>query len=193
MPVNLYEKLTRGFPRLPRLVVISITPFAPLEPHTAVAAASLSTSIFAISSTFTERSEEYSSSDAFWKSKFWSGLSNILPSTTISGSALPLIVVTPRRRIDVPAPRLPEFATISSPAISPCKASSAEVNAIPSTSERLKVDCATVISFLAMLRPPDVPREPFTTISFRFVFSDSSFTSNVALSPIVTLYFLQPT
>ena len=191
--MNLYEKFTRGFPRLPRFVVISITPFAPFEPHTAVAAASFSTSIFKISSTLTERSDEYSSSEAFWKSKLLSGLSNMIPLTTISGSALPLIVVTPRRRIVVPAPRLPEFATMSSPAISPCNASSAEVNAIPSTSERLKVDCATEISFLAMFRPPEFVRVPLTTISLRLVFSASSFTSKVVLSPIVTLYFLQPT
>ena len=94
------------------------------------------------------------SSLAFWKSKFSSGLSKILPSTTMSGSALPLILVTPRRRIDVPAPRLPELATMSRPAIWPCRASSAEVMARPSTSAMLNVCAATDTSRSGMASPP---------------------------------------
>ena len=99
----------------------------------AVAAASFSTVMLAISSTLTANSDENASSSALSKSMSLELYSNILSSTTISGSALPLSVDTPRKRIDVPEPRLPDVATMSRPAISPCSASSAEVNAIPST------------------------------------------------------------
>ena len=43
---------------------------------------------------------------------------------------------------------------MSRPAISPCRASSADVNARPSTSSMLNVWVATVISFTGMFRPP---------------------------------------
>ena len=109
------------------------------------------------------------------------------------GSALPLMVDTPRRRIVVPAPRLPELLTISRPAISPCKASSAEVNAIPSTSERLKVCCDTDISFFWILRPPELARRPRTVTSLSVVFSSSSLMANVVSSPIFFFQVLLPT
>ena len=133
---------------------MEMTPLAPREPQMAVAAASFRTSMASMSEGLTESSEAYVSSLAFWKSKFSSGLSKILPSTTMSGSALPLILVTPRRRIDVPAPRLPELATMSRPAIWPCRASSAEVMARPSTSAMLNVCAATDTSRSGMASPP---------------------------------------
>ena len=156
----------RGTPREPRLVVIKMTPLEPREPHTAVAAASFSTVMLAISSTLTDNSEEYCSSSALAKSKSSSGLSKILSSTTISGFALADNVVTPRRRICEPAPRLPELETMSKPAISPCRASSAEVKAKPLTCSMSITCCETEISFFCSIRPPELPRRPLTTTSW---------------------------
>ena len=121
-PVNLYEKLIRVFPAVPRRVVISRTPLAPFAPQMAVAAASFSTLISLISSGLIERRvENCSSLSRFSKSTFCTsaGSSKMLPSTTIRGSAEPWMELTPRRRIEVPAPTLPEFATMSRPAIFP--------------------------------------------------------------------------
>ena len=172
---------------------MSSTPFEPCAPQTAVAAASFSTVILAISSTFTESSEAYCSSLAFWKSKFSSGLSKILSSTTISGLASPVIVVTPRRRIVVPAPRLPELATMSRPAISPCSASSAEVKARPSTFSIFSACCETDISFLEIIRPPELLRFDFTTTSFNCVSSGSNLTLKTVWLPMFITFVLSPT
>ena len=164
-----------------------MTPFEPCAPHTAVAAASLSTVMLAISSTFTESSDAYCSSLALAKSKSSSGLSKTLSSTTISGLALPVMEVTPRRRMEVPAPRLPELDTMSRPAISPCSASSAEVKAIPFTFSKSKVCCETDTSFLEIIRPPDEDRLALITTSCSWVPSASSLMLNTVRLPIVTI------
>ena len=189
----MYLKLMRVLPREPRLVVILITPFEPFTPHTAVAAASFSTWMLAISSTFTERSEAYCSSLALEKSKFSSGLSNICSSITISGLASPLMVVTPRRRIVVPAPRLPELDTMSRPAISPCRASSAEVNDRPSTDDMSIICCDTATSFFDIIRPPLFERFDFTVTSCSMVDSGCSTILKEVWLPIATTLVLSPT
>ena len=170
-----------------------MTPLAPCEPQMAVAAASFSTVMSAISSTLTASSDEKASSSALSKSMSAALYSKILSSTTISGSALPFSVDTPRRRIDVPAPRLPEFVTISRPAIPPCRASSAEVKAIPSTSAMLIVCCETEISRLSMFSPPEVERRPTTFTSPSVVLSSSSLILKVLWSPMVIIFVLLPT
>ena len=76
-----------------------------------------------------------------------------LPSTTIRGSLEPLMVDTPRKRIEVPLPRLPELATMSKPAIRPCKASSTVVKAKPLNSVILMLCWAVEISSTGMFRP----------------------------------------
>ena len=172
---------------------MSSTPLLPREPHTAVAAASFSTVILAISSTFTESSEAYCSSLALAKSKFSSGLSKILSSTTMSGLASPVMEVTPRRRIVVPEPRLPEFDTMSRPAISPCRASSAEVNDKPSTVDMSKTCCEVDISFFCSIRPPELLRFEVTKTVPSWVFSDSSFTLNTVRLPMSNTFVLSPT
>ena len=133
-----------------------MTPLAPRAPQMALEAASFSTLISLMSSGFTERRVANCSSLSR-SSKFTfdtsSGRSKMLPSTTMSGSALPLMVLTPRIRILVPAPRLPEFEMMSRPAILPCSASSADAKLKPSTSSMFIVWVATEISFTGMVRP----------------------------------------
>ena len=163
---------------------MEITPLAPREPQMAVAAASFKISIFSMSEGLIESNDAYVSSLAEVKSNDSSGLSKMFPSTTIRGSAEPLIDVTPRKRMEVPAPRLPELATISRPAILPCRASSAEVNERPSTSFISKVCLATETSFSGITKPPE--RNfffAFTTTSFN-VFSSSISMLKTVLSPI---------
>ena len=139
-----------------------------------------------------ESNDAYVSSLAEVKSNDSSGLSKILPSTTISGSAEPLIDVTPRKRIDVPEPKLPELATMSRPAIFPCRASSADVKERPSTSFMSNVCLATETSFSGITKPPE--RNffvAFTTTSFK-VFSSSISILNTVLSPMGTITVLYP-
>ena len=71
----------------------------------------------------------------------------------MSGSLDPLMFDTPRRRIEVPAPKLPELNTMSRPAIRPCKASSTVVNASPSNSAISRLCLAVDTSSSGIERP----------------------------------------
>src|SRR5680860_1254866 len=113
---------TSVLPTLPRLVDTKITPLAPLEPYTAVAAASFSISIEAISCGLISDMVSEPSIKG-------------MPSTTYSGSLdavierLPLI-----RTVDV-CPSLPPLDCTSTPEICPLTASILfEVWTIPSCS-----------------------------------------------------------
>ena len=116
-----------------------------------------------------------------------------MPFNKIKGCELELIEVIPRIRITEPLPKSPEFATMSSPAIRPCKASSMEATDTPSIAFVLNFCMAPEYSRSGMAKPPPpTSLEAFTVTSF-MTFWDSSFTSNLRLFPMGTVNFLYPT
>ena len=76
--------------------------------------------------------------------------SRMIPSTTISGSGLPIIVEVPRTFMRPVEPIFPEGIMISNPFSVPWKAASREVAPGVRISLALTVEVAPVISFLAM-------------------------------------------
>ena len=116
------------------------------------------------------------SSFAFCTSKLLWSTFQTSPFTTIKGSELVnvLMVDAPRKRIVVPAPKLPEFITISKPAIRPCKASSTEVKPKPSNSLALIVCEAKETSRSGIARPEDSTRFlAFTSTCFNTIASSN--------------------
>ena len=132
-----------------------MTPLAPCEPQMAVAAASFNTLMSSISSVFTFNSCANFSSLAVAVSKSLRSTLHTLPFTTIRGSLLVSVetVEAPRSRIEVPAPRSPELATISRPAIRPCSASSTDVMPRPSNSFAEILCCEKLTSRSGIARP----------------------------------------
>ena len=74
------------------------------------------------------------------------------------GSLEPWILDTPRKRMEVPEPRLPELATMSRPAIRPCNASSTVVIESPSNSDILMLCCEVEISSTGIESPEPAGR-----------------------------------
>ena len=160
----------------------------------AVAAASLSTVISEMSSGLTFRSCANCSSLALLTSKLLMSTFHVLPLTTIRGLALVSVLMEeePRRRMVVPAPRLPDTDTMSRPAIRPWRASSIVFMPSPSNSFVEMVWVAYEISRSGMARPPPLSLLFATTVtSFRLV-SDFSVMIYSSLS-IGSVCALQPT
>ena len=156
-----------------------------------MAAASFFTSMLSMSSGLTLSSSANFSSLAFEKSKSLVLVSHTLPSTTMRGSLEPFIDDTPRSRIDVPLPRLPP-ATMSRPAIRPCRASSTVVMLRPSNSDML-IDCVEPeISSIGMLSPAPPARRCFVITTSSICVASSSTTSYFVLSK-GSITVLQPT
>ena len=76
--------------------------------------------------------------------------SRMIPSTTISGSGLPIIVEVPLTFMRPVDPMFPDGIMISNPFNAPWKAASKEVAPGVRMSLALTVEVAPVISFLAM-------------------------------------------
>ena len=127
--------------------------------------------MLSISSGFTfNNSANFSSLALVGSKSLLASFCQTLPFTTIRGSELPLMELTPRRRIVVPAPRLPELATMSRPEIRPWRASSTEVIPRPSNSFMSMRCWATEISVTGMAKPElSLLRWAFTTTSFSVV------------------------
>ena len=109
----------------PLLVVINITPLAPLAPYTAVAAASLSTSIFSISLGFKKLMELCDCPEAPFPCASVIGSIGI-PSITYKGWVPPSIELVPRIEMPIPPPGS-ELSLITTPATCPCNICSIEV------------------------------------------------------------------
>ena len=165
---------------------MSITPLAPRLPQIAAAAPSFKTVISSMSSGLIHNKEANSS----WSAEAKSNESSILlskgiPFSKISGCELELIEVIPRIRITVPLPKSPELATISKPAIRPCKASSIEGTDPPSIAFVLNFCIAPEYSRsgIANAPPPVTNFDALTCTSFS-TFCVSNFTSNFRCAPM---------
>ena len=120
-------------------------------------------------------------------------VSKMLSSTTINGSAFPIMVDTPRKRIVVPEPRFPDEAIMSKPAMRPCKASSAEVKDKPSNSVILIVCWAKDCSRSGISNPPvAIFGRASTTTSFITLLFSSIMISKTTRFPISCKTVLYP-
>ena len=100
-----------------------------------------------------------------------------MPSTTMSGSTPPLMVVTPRRLIWPPPPGAPEFIWIRAPGILPCSAPS-----IVCTGARFSCSVGTVVTALARFCCDTPVAWPVTTTASRLNTSCSRLTVAVDAS-----------
>ena len=96
------------------------------------------------------------------------------PSTTMSGSTPPLIVVTPRRLIWPPPPGAPEFIWMTAPGIFPCSALS-----IVCVGARFSCSGFTVVTALARLRCSTPVAWPVITTASRLNTSCSRLTATL--------------
>ncbi len=144
----------------------------------AVAAASFSTLMLAMSSGLMFSSCENCSSLAFFTSKLVMSTFHVLPFTTMSGLELVSVLTddVPLRRMLVPAPRFPDTDTMSRPDILPCRASSTVVMAMPSNSFMSIVCDANDFSRSGMASPLPFTRFFDVMVTSSIIMSDSIFT-----------------